>query len=117
MSAPPGPPVRREPEPVGNVLRRTLTARGWERRYELARIVAAWAEIAGEAVAAHSRPVALTDEGTLVVVADSATWATQLTFLQATVRARLAEVCGPALVRAVQLRTDEAGERARRRRW
>lgn len=49
-----------------------------------------WEEVVGPAVAAHVRPVRL-DGSTLVVEVDDPSWATQVTFLADTVRARLAE--------------------------
>ncbi len=41
--------------------------------------ICAWAEIAGEEVARHCRPAALSD-GILVIHVDHPAWATQLTF-------------------------------------
>jgi predicted nucleic acid-binding Zn ribbon protein len=52
-----------------------------------------WEEAVGAAVAAHVQPVKLSGT-TLVVEVDDPAWATQLKFLEGTVRARLAEVAG-----------------------
>ncbi|MCB0979299.1 MAG: DUF721 domain-containing protein [Ilumatobacter sp.] len=52
-----------------------------------------WEAAVGPAVAAHVTPVKL-DGTTLVVQVDDPAWATQLRFLEATVRERLAEVAG-----------------------
>jgi predicted nucleic acid-binding Zn ribbon protein len=57
-----------------------------------------WEEAVGPSVAAHVQPVKL-DGTTLVVEVDDAAWATQLTFLEATVRERLAEVAGATVDR------------------
>jgi len=52
-----------------------------------------WTEAVGEAVAAHVQPVKL-DGDRLVVEVDDPAWATQLKFLEATLRERLLEVTG-----------------------
>ncbi len=50
-----------------------------------------WAEAVGEALAAHITPVKL-DGTKLVVEVDDPAWATQLRFLEATLKQRLLEV-------------------------
>ena len=52
-----------------------------------------WAEAVGDAVAAHVTPVKL-DGSTLVVEVDDPAWATQLRFLETTLKQRLLEVAG-----------------------
>jgi predicted nucleic acid-binding Zn ribbon protein len=52
-----------------------------------------WQEAVGEAVAAHVQPVKL-DGRTLIVEVDDPAWATEVRFLESTVRQRLAEVAG-----------------------
>jgi predicted nucleic acid-binding Zn ribbon protein len=101
---------RREPRAVGAELADLLRARGWDGRLAAARVVARWPEVVGEAVAAHCQPSRLED-GTLHVVADSAAWATQLTYLQGKLLDRLAAECGHGLVRRIQVRTNEGRPR------
>ena len=57
-----------------------------------------WEEAVGDAVAAHVQPVKL-DGSTLVVQVDDPAWATQLKFLEATLKQRLAEVAGATIDR------------------
>ena len=64
-------------------------------------------EVVGDAVAAHCQPSRLEEDGTLQVVADSAAWATQLTYLQGKLLDRLGAECGHGLVRRIQVRTNE----------
>ena len=52
-----------------------------------------WAEIVGDAVATHVTPLKL-DGVKLVVEVDDPAWATQLRFLEATMKQRLLEVAG-----------------------
>ena len=57
-----------------------------------------WDEAVGTAVAAHVQPIRL-DGTTLIVEVDDPAWATQLKFLEATLRTRLAEVAGATIER------------------
>jgi predicted nucleic acid-binding Zn ribbon protein len=102
---------RKEPRPIGDALADVLRARGWDGRLAAARVVARWPEVVGEAVAAHCQPSRLEADGTLQVVADSAAWATQLTYLQGTLLDRLGAECGPGLVRRIQVRTGDGRPR------
>jgi predicted nucleic acid-binding Zn ribbon protein len=97
----------REPRPIGAELADVLHARGWDSRLAAARVVARWPEVVGDAVAAHCQPSRLEEDGTLHVVADSAAWATQLTYLQGKLLDQLAAKCGQGIVRSVQVRTNE----------
>ena len=106
--------MSRDPELVGVEIAKALRARGWQQRLLAAKVVARWPDVVGEAVAAHCRPVRLEDDGTLLVSADSAAWATQLVYLQGTLLDRIARVCGPGTVRSVRVRTDDPDARAKR---
>jgi predicted nucleic acid-binding Zn ribbon protein len=61
-----------------------------------------WQEAVGVAVAAHVQPVKI-DGTTLIVEVDDPAWATQLRFLETTLRERLAEVTG-AVVERIDVR-------------
>ncbi len=52
-----------------------------------------WAEIVGDDVAAHSRPVSIDGE-TLVVSVDDSTWASEVRWLENEVLSRVAAVSG-----------------------
>ena len=101
----------REPQPIGAELADVLRARGWDSRLAAARVVARWPEVVGPAVAAHCQPSRLEEDGTLQVVADSAAWATQLTYLQGKLLDRLGAECGHGLVRKIRVRTNEGRPR------
>jgi predicted nucleic acid-binding Zn ribbon protein len=106
----------REPRAIGAELADVLRARGWDDHLAAARVVARWPAVVGDAVAAHCQPSRLDEDGTLQVVADSAAWATQLTYLQGKLLDRLAAECGPGLVRQIQVRTSEGRSRRSPRR-
>lgn len=61
-----------------------------------------WAEAVGDAVAAHVKPVKV-DATTLIVEVDDPAWATQLRFLETTLKQRLLEVAG-ATIETVEVR-------------
>ena len=61
-----------------------------------------WAEAVGDAVAAHVKPVKL-DGTKLIVEVDDPAWATQLRFLETTLKQRLLEVAG-ATIETVEVR-------------
>lgn len=61
-----------------------------------------WAEAVGDAVAAHVKPVKL-DGTKLVVEVDDPAWATQLRFLETTLKQRLLDVAG-ATVETIEAR-------------
>jgi hypothetical protein len=61
-----------------------------------------WSEAVGDAVAAHVTPVKL-DGSRLIVEVDDPGWATQLRFLEATLKQRIGEVTG-AVIETVEVR-------------
>lgn len=73
-----------------------------------------WEQAVGAQVAAHVQPVKL--DGTLLVVSvDDPAWATQLRFLEATLRERLLEVAG-AQIERIEVRVARTGGGGRSRR-
>jgi predicted nucleic acid-binding Zn ribbon protein len=92
------------PTAVGGVLDELVTRREWHRRLEGSRIHDCWAQIAGDMVAAHVRPVRLLG-GVLVLEADSGAWATQVRYLSQTLADRANEVLDAPLVEQVQVVT------------
>jgi predicted nucleic acid-binding Zn ribbon protein len=62
---------------------------------EFGAIFGRWEEIVGPALAAHVRPLRVTDEA-LVLAADHPAWATQVRALGATVLARVNDIAGRA---------------------
>jgi predicted nucleic acid-binding Zn ribbon protein len=96
-----------DPRPIGEEIESVLRSRGWQQRLVAARLVARWSEVVGPAVASHCQPRRLEEDGTLAVVADSAAWATQLSYLQGTLLERLAAIVGAGVVKQVRVRTGD----------
>jgi predicted nucleic acid-binding Zn ribbon protein len=91
-----GPP----PAPLGDVVDRLSTARGWARRLEGARVHGLWEEIAGSNLAEHTEPVRL-HGGVLVVRATSSSWAAQLPYMANEILRRANAVLGEGTVTRV----------------
>lgn len=99
LPEPGGPPPRRLAESLDAVAR-NLGGAGAPALVDLLR---RWPEVVGEAVAGHSRPVALR-HGTLTIVADEPAWGAQLRWLEADLLARLDQALGAGAVTRVVVR-------------
>jgi predicted nucleic acid-binding Zn ribbon protein len=91
-----GPP----PEQVGESLERLVRHLGWGPKTSAVSVIADWDRIVGPDIAAHARAVS-TDGTTLVVAVDDPAWATQLRWLEADLRQRLADETGVRFERLV----------------
>lgn len=96
-------PDDRDPKPFGATVRELLHDRGWDQTMSVATVMGRWEALVGPEVSAHCRPERL-DEGTLVLVAESTAWATQLRLLSRSIIERLARELGPGLVRQVRVK-------------
>ena len=90
------------PRKVGESLDRLSRGLGLPPATATARLVQAWPEVVGEAVAAHTSPRWVRD-GVLSLAVDDPVWAAQLRWLEADLLARVAEVTGPDVVREIRL--------------
>jgi predicted nucleic acid-binding Zn ribbon protein len=97
----PGPDPR-DPQPFGAVLARLVKARGWQQPAAEATVFGAWERLVGADIAAHCRPVRLTD-GELTVEAESTAWATQLRGLARRLLQRIAAEVGPNVVKSLRI--------------
>lgn len=64
--------------------------------------VLAWREVAGEAIASHTKGFALREKGELVVFVDSAAWANQLALMSSDLIDRLNSVVGQGSVKSIR---------------
>jgi predicted nucleic acid-binding Zn ribbon protein len=101
--------VSRDPVPIGDSLDRVVRSlrndasdsassnqTDGQTAKQMGGVFGRWAEAVGDAVALHVKPIKL--EGTkLVVEVDDSAWATQLRFLESTLRQRLLEVAGATI--------------------
>ncbi|WP_238009652.1 DciA family protein [Dactylosporangium sp. AC04546] len=92
----PGPDPR-DPQLFGDVLQRLVKQRGWQRPAAEAKVFGEWAQVVGDDVAAHCRPLKL-EQGELTIEAESTAWATQLRMLAGKLLARIAGEVGHNVV-------------------
>jgi predicted nucleic acid-binding Zn ribbon protein len=87
---------------LGDLITRLVKVRGWQRSTAEARIFGTWEVLVGADLAAHCRPVRLTD-GELTVEAESTAWATQLRGLAGRLLARIGAEVGRDVVARIQV--------------
>jgi predicted nucleic acid-binding Zn ribbon protein len=95
-------PRRDDPQPLTAAVGGLLSARGWRQRAAVGAVFGRWAEVVGPDLAAHTRPEAFED-GELVVIADSAAWATQVRLLAPQLLRRLGAELGAGTVHRVRV--------------
>jgi hypothetical protein len=104
-------------EPLGVVIESALPATA-DRAADVAAIARRWPAAVGEAIAREAWPARLTADGELVVHASASVWASELSHLEADLRARLEAVgIAPAprlrfTVGAVPRRPEAVGDAA-----
>ena len=95
-------PDERDPQLLSNSISRLVDDRGWSEPARAAQLMANWPDIVGADIASHASPVSLRD-GELVVQAESASWATQLTLLKAQILDRITRDLGVGLVTSLRV--------------
>ena len=94
---------REDPQPLSSALDGLLGDQGWRTAAAIGSVFGRWDQLVGPDVAAHTRPERFHD-GELVVIADSAAWATQVRLLTSAVLRRLNEELGHGTVTRVVVR-------------
>jgi predicted nucleic acid-binding Zn ribbon protein len=90
--------------PIGEVLDPLGVRMGLGRSRDAGLIWSRWSQIVGASIAEHAEPSSLR-EGVLRVRADSPTWATELGYLAADIKARANELIGRGAVQEVRVWT------------
>lgn len=94
---------REDPQPLSTALDGLLGDQGWRTAAAIGSVFGRWDQLVGPDVAAHTKPERFND-GELVVIADSAAWATQVRLLTSAVLRRLNEELGHGTVTRVVVR-------------
>jgi predicted nucleic acid-binding Zn ribbon protein len=94
---------REDPQPLSTALDGLLGDQGWRTAAAIGSVFGRWDQLVGPDVAAHTRPERF-NGGELVVIADSAAWATQVRLLTSAVLRRLNEELGHGTVTRVVVR-------------
>ena len=91
------------PKPVKASLDAIARKIGAPKASSLAAVFDRWADIVGDAVAAHAQPRTL-KKGTLIVAVDDPAWATEIRFRGPEIVGRCAAVAGPDAVAKIEVR-------------
>ena len=94
---------REDPQPLSTALDGLLAEHGWRTAAAVGSVFGRWDQLVGADVAAHTRPERFSD-GELLVIADSAVWATQVRLLTSTLLRRLNEELGHGTITRVVVR-------------
>jgi predicted nucleic acid-binding Zn ribbon protein len=94
---------REDPQPLSAALDGLLADQGWQTEAAVGSVFGRWDQLVGPDVAAHTRPEQFSN-GELVVLADSAAWATQMRLLTSAVLRRLNTELGHGTVTRVVVR-------------
>jgi predicted nucleic acid-binding Zn ribbon protein len=94
---------RDDPQPLSTAFDGLLADQGWQTEAAVGSVFGRWDQLVGPDVAAHTRPEQFSD-GELVVIADSAAWATQMRLLTSAVLRRLNTELGHGTVTRVVVR-------------
>jgi predicted nucleic acid-binding Zn ribbon protein len=92
-----------DPQPLSAALDGLLADQGWQAEAAVGSVFGRWDQLVGPDVAAHTRPEQF-NNGELVVIADSAAWATQMRLLTSAVLRRLNTELGHGTVTRVVVR-------------
>ncbi len=95
----------KEPSGIGESLDRLVKRLGAPSASAIGGLFEHWAEVVGEQVAEHTKPVTV-HHGTLVVQVSDPAWAPQLRFLEIEVLARAREVLGEPGLERLQVRVE-----------
>jgi predicted nucleic acid-binding Zn ribbon protein len=91
------------PRRIGDSLDRATAELGAPRASALHTVFVRWTELVGPAIASNARPLSLKD-GVLSIGVDHPGWATQLRYLEGTLRSRLDTALGAGVVTRVEIR-------------
>jgi len=105
LSRPKLPGEMGEPVSVGDAAALVGAELGLAEPQVFTRLVDAWAELVGPAVAAHSR-VRGVRNGVLEIGVDSPAWATELRYLESDLVERASRLVGPGVVASVRAVVD-----------
>ena len=105
LSRPAIPGELSEPVSIGDAAALVGDELGLAEPQTFARLVDAWNDVVGDAIAHHSRPRGVRN-GVLDIVVDAPAWATELRYLEADLVERTSRLVGPGVVTAVRVSVD-----------
>lgn len=100
-------PGFRDPQPLGNALKRVMAEEGWTTQVNVHMLLARWPVLVGPINADHSSPESYVDE-VLTVRADSTAWASQMRAFAPQLVAKLNSELGDGTVTRVVVKGPDA---------
>jgi predicted nucleic acid-binding Zn ribbon protein len=79
---PNGPRRNEDAEPLADVLAKFLKRSGIEERLEQSRVLEQWPALVGAEIAAVTRPLSVSEDGTLFVAVRTHAWMSELTMME-----------------------------------
>ena len=94
---------KRKPEPLANVLGSFLKESKLDERVEAAQVVPEWESLVGKQIAAVTKPISVTLDGTLFVAVKTNAWMTELSLMEPQILRALNTKAGRTRVRKIRL--------------
>ena len=94
---------KRKPEPLANVLGSFLKESKLEGRVEAAQVVPEWESLVGKQIAAVTKPISVTRDGTLFVAVKTNGWMTELSLMEPQILRALNAKPGRVRVKRIRL--------------
>lgn len=91
-----------DPTPVGDALAAVARDLGLPDPEVLGRLHSRWVDLVGSSLAAHARPLSLRD-GVLTIEVEDPAWATQIRYLESTLKERSEALLGEGSVQSVRV--------------
>ncbi|HEU4880092.1 MAG TPA: DUF721 domain-containing protein [Gemmatimonadaceae bacterium] len=97
---------KRKPVPIGDALSGFLAQRGLKTRVDQASAIDNWATVVGDKIAAVTKALSITPDGTLFVAVKTNSWMTELALMEPDLLAALNVGRGRDKVRKIRYRLD-----------
>jgi predicted nucleic acid-binding Zn ribbon protein len=94
---------KRKPEAIGNVLGAFLKQSKLEERVEAAQVVPEWESLVGKQIATVTKPISVTQDGTLFVAVKTNGWMTELSLMEPQILKALNAKPGSTRVKRIRL--------------
>ena len=94
---------KRKPEPLSNVVGAFLKSAKLEERVEAAQVVPEWESLVGKQIAKVTKPVSVTQDGTLFIAVTTNAWMNELSLMEPQILRALNAKAGRQRVRKIRL--------------
>jgi predicted nucleic acid-binding Zn ribbon protein len=94
---------KRKPESIANVVGSFLREARLDERVEAAQVVPEWASLVGKQIATVTKPISVTQDGTLFVSVTTNAWMTELSLMEPQILRALNAKAGRARIKKIRL--------------